>query len=119
MRPQCEIIVTEVLPAIRAILAKKLVEKHNFSQKEVADNLDVTQAAVSQYLSSIRGDNELDEIFENEKIKSKIERLSNEISEESVDKSQINQKFCNICESVKKTGIIPEINEESTEKPGK
>ena len=50
-----EIEVWYVLPAIRRELAKTLVKKHKHSQKEVAEFLGVTEAAVSQYLKSKRG----------------------------------------------------------------
>jgi len=48
-------IVKYLLPAIRAKLAKDLVEKHNFRTKDAAEALGLTQAAVSQYISSKRG----------------------------------------------------------------
>lgn len=54
MKPPCEIVVSKILPAIRASLAKTLVER-GMQQKEVAEMLGITQPAVSQYLSAARG----------------------------------------------------------------
>lgn len=54
MRLFCETVVNEVLPAVRSILAQELAER-GYSQTEIADMMGVTQPAVSQYLSSTRG----------------------------------------------------------------
>ncbi|MEM3391769.1 MAG: helix-turn-helix domain-containing protein [Archaeoglobaceae archaeon] len=43
-----------ILPAIRAMVAKELIER-GYKIKEVAEMLGLTQAAVSQYLASKRG----------------------------------------------------------------
>ena len=40
---------------VRSIITRELLEKYNFSQKEVAEVLGVTQPAVSQYKRSCRG----------------------------------------------------------------
>ncbi len=49
-----EIEVRYILPAIRREFAKILVEEKKKSQKETAKLLDITEAAVSQYLNSKR-----------------------------------------------------------------
>ena len=54
MDPQCEIVGKYVLPIFRSMLARELVHKFNLSQTEAAKKLGMTQAAVSQYLSSKR-----------------------------------------------------------------
>jgi Predicted transcriptional regulator len=50
MKFPCELIVWDVLPSIRSELAKKL-SKSGLSQKEVSERLEITQAAVSQYIN--------------------------------------------------------------------
>jgi predicted transcriptional regulator len=50
-----EIEVWDVLPAIRRELAKELIRKHKLSQRETAEKLGITEAAISQYMSSKRG----------------------------------------------------------------
>ena len=51
-----------VLPAFRALVAKELVEKHHFSQVATAEKLGTTQAAISQYLYSKRGDKRIKQL---------------------------------------------------------
>jgi len=49
----CECAAKYKVPAIKANLAAKL-KKKGYSQKKISDMLDVTEAAVSQYLSGKR-----------------------------------------------------------------
>ena len=44
-----------VIPAIRALVVKRLVEQHGMTQQEAAKLLGVTQPAVSKYLHEKRG----------------------------------------------------------------
>jgi predicted transcriptional regulator len=44
-----------VIPAIRALIVKRLVEEHGMTQQEAAKLLGVTQPAVSKYLHHKRG----------------------------------------------------------------
>lgn len=63
-----EIEVRYILPAIRRELARTLIKDHNLSQKEAANILGLTEAAISQYQHSKRAkevvfsDNVTDEI---------------------------------------------------------
>jgi predicted transcriptional regulator len=64
MKPPCEIVVIKMLPQIRANIVKILTQDYNMKQIEVSKKLGITQAAVSQYLSSSRGgDNDFLDIF--------------------------------------------------------
>ncbi len=50
-----EIEVWYLIPALRRELAKIFIKYHNLSQKEAAEILGITEAAISQYLKSKRG----------------------------------------------------------------
>ncbi|KXB03226.1 hypothetical protein AKJ45_02165 [candidate division MSBL1 archaeon SCGC-AAA261F19] len=113
MRPPCEIVVTKVLPAIRTVLVMDLIDRHELTQKEVAEKLDVTQAAVSQYLSSIRGDEEIERKLQKSKLFSKIQKLSDKIASGKYQKSQIIKDFCGICDLMRKKGILCKIHSDS------
>lgn len=64
-----------VIPAIRALIVKRLIEEHDMTQQEAAKLLGVTQPAVSKYLHEKRGAAiKLTGIRE-------IERATNEIAE--------------------------------------
>lgn len=58
MKPPCEIVVSKMLPPIRASIVKILIQDYHMKQIEVSKRLGITQASVSQYLSSSRGSGE-------------------------------------------------------------
>jgi predicted transcriptional regulator len=50
-----EIVAKSALPALRAMVAKRLQEDYHFTQQKVAECLGVTQASVSNYARKTRG----------------------------------------------------------------
>ena len=50
-----EIVSKFVIPSLRAMVAKRLILLHGFSQKEAAQLLGVSQSAISRYLEGSRG----------------------------------------------------------------
>ncbi len=50
-----EIVAKSALPALRAMVAKRLKEEYHMTQQQVADCLGVTQASVSNYARKTRG----------------------------------------------------------------
>ena len=55
MRHPQEIEVWYIMPAIRKELCNILLDKYGFNQKEIANFLNITEAAVSQYKKEKRG----------------------------------------------------------------
>jgi predicted transcriptional regulator len=98
MDPQCEIIGKYVLPIFRAMLAKELVQKYNFSQTEAAKKLGTTQAAVSQYLSSKRAYKGIEHV---EVYLPKIQEMAADTALKLVNKEMkvqdITFDFCKLC----------------------
>ncbi|MEM3727331.1 MAG: transcriptional regulator, partial [Candidatus Bathyarchaeia archaeon] len=64
MKPPCMIIVANILPVIRALVAKRLMEKYNFKLVDVAKKMNVTPSAITQYMKGCRGGKILKEIDE-------------------------------------------------------
>jgi predicted transcriptional regulator len=52
----CDIMVRKYLPAMRAEMVLRLINREGISQSDAAKKLGVSRAAVSQYLSGKRGD---------------------------------------------------------------
>lgn len=97
----CEIIVWTVLPCIRKKLAENLLNK-GLSQKEIAEKIGVSNAAISQYISDKRGGNvQLDDEIVNE-----IEKSANAI----LNGEDVVKEICRICKIIKeKMDIMEEI----------
>ena len=51
----CEVGVKTVLPAIRAEMARGLVEKHGMKEQQAAEILGLSQSAISRYTTKNRG----------------------------------------------------------------
>ncbi|MCK5560412.1 MAG: ArsR family transcriptional regulator [Thermoplasmata archaeon] len=58
MKPPCELIVSKILPSIRAAIVKQLIEDHNMKQTQISTILGISQSAVSQYYTSARAADE-------------------------------------------------------------
>ena len=54
MKTPCEMVVGRILPALRASVVKELSGRYHMKQSDIAKKLGITQASVSQYLSSSR-----------------------------------------------------------------
>lgn len=91
----------EVLPAIRSIIARELVNKYGLTQIEVSKKLKVTQPAISHYLKGIRGE-KVKLIVSDREIMKIIKRLSKEFFEGKVKEKEFSDKFCLICKKLKK-----------------
>ncbi len=91
MRPPCEIVQREFLPAVRTQLAQSL-KKKGYSQLEIASRLDVTQAAVSKYLNQSSPQTEL-----SEEIGQLVERLTEMIQNPETKSNAIVKELCSAC----------------------
>lgn len=102
MRPPCEEIFKDVLPTIRAILVKDLVERHNLNQVEVARRLGITQPAVSQYLRSLRGASRARALLRRSDFMRALRELSDLIAKGKVKGSKVAEIYCNLCEMLRR-----------------
>lgn len=110
MKPFCEIIVAKILPAMRAIITKELVQTYNFNQTEVAKKLGITQPAISQYRRELRG-YRVKLLLSNKEIMDSIKKLTADIALGNIKSRQIPEKFCEICEKIRKEKIICRMHE--------
>ena len=97
MRPPCESIVTAVLPALRSLIAKELIEQYSFSQVKAARKLGITQAAISQYLSQKRGNQLTTTLNALPEVRSAVLKMAENIA--SATSSPIDNMMvtCSIC----------------------
>jgi len=96
MRPFCEVVVKEVLPAVRSILAKELKDS-GMTQDEIAESLGITQASVSHYLKQARGKNV--KMFEdNPHLKKSLKETAKRIKEKKASPIE----FCVVCRNARK-----------------
>ena len=100
-----------LIPALRAILAKKLAEDHKIREDEISKMLGVTQAAISNYIRGTRGDPKLIEKLLSEKQVSKMigELSENLASDMAYTPSSLSQ-FIGLCNYIKSSLLICDIH---------
>ncbi len=98
----CENIFNDILPAVRAIVADNLMNKHGFNQLEASEKLGLTQPAVSQYRNGLRG-KDISRILSNKGMAEYVDFLSEEVAS---GESDLNLKVCEICSRSRQGGIF-------------
>jgi predicted transcriptional regulator len=95
-KPPCEAVANQIMPIFRALVAKELKNKYGLSQNEIATKLGITQAAVSHYINSKRGNHMLAEIEQIKGVKEAVEEVSASIVKEN-DYDSLLFAFCKLC----------------------
>ena len=74
-----EIAAKSVVPALRAMVAIKLIKLHGLTQQDVAERLHLTQASISNYMRKARGGSfNLDDVKEVQTITTEIALMLSE-----------------------------------------
>lgn len=100
-----------LIPAIRAILSKKLIRDYNLKEETVAKLLGITQAAVSNYIRGIRGDISLVTKLENNpEVMKMINDISKDLSTNKAYLPSTMTKFIQLCNYMRYTFIICDVH---------
>jgi predicted transcriptional regulator len=106
-----EIEAKSLIPAIRAILAKKLVNEYGMKEEIVAKVLGVTQAAISNYLRGTRGDielmNKLTSVME---VMRKTDDIARDLASDKAYRPNTMAKFVELCNYMRYTLIICDVH---------
>lgn len=105
MKPPCEIVVWYVIPAIRSELAKELLNL-GMKQKDVSELMDITQPAVSQYITDKRGSG----IKLDERVRGMIHEFARKLSEGEATKTDLISTTCKICNNVEVDDVLEQLN---------
>lgn len=100
-----------LIPALRAILAKKLAEDHKIREDEISKMLGVTQAAVSNYIRGIRGDPQLiQKLLAEEQVSKMVDDLSDSFASDMAYTPSSLSKFIGLCNYIKSSLLICDIH---------
>ena len=100
-----------LIPALRAILAKKLSEDHNIREDEISKMLGVTQAAISNYIRGTRGDPSLiAKLLAEKQVSALIDELTDHLSSDKAYTPSSLSKFIGLCNYIKSSLLICEIH---------
>ena len=100
-RTPCEYVMWNGLPVIRKEIAESMITNFGLNQKEAAEKLGLTPAAICQYLSKKRGKTD----FFDETIIQEITISAQRIMQN--DGTDVIIETCRICQLVQKKQTIP------------
>ena len=100
-----------LIPAVRAILAKKLIKEYSLKEEDVAKVLGITQAAISNYVRGTRGDVELITKLESvREVMRMIDDIARDISTNKAYTPSTLAKFVGLCNYMRYTLIICDVH---------
>ncbi|HKU49659.1 MAG TPA: helix-turn-helix domain-containing protein [Nitrososphaera sp.] len=106
-----EIEAKSLIPAVRAILAKKLIKEYSLKEEDVAKVLGITQAAVSNYVRGTRGDMELISKLESvREVMRMIDDIAKDLSTNKAYTPSTLAKFVGLCNYMRYTLIICDVH---------
>jgi len=100
----CEIASKAVVPAIKAVLAKKLIETHGLRQDNVAEILGISQSAVSKYIRKVRG--HIIEVDNIKEIQPTVNKMIELIVNRPRERAEFLKLFCRTCLTIRKKGFM-------------
>ncbi|HJS65192.1 MAG TPA: transcriptional regulator [Nitrososphaeraceae archaeon] len=106
-----EIEAKSLIPAIRAILAKKLITEYKMKEEVIAKVLGVTQAAISNYIRGTRGDLELiDKLSAIHEIMRKVDDIAQDLVSNRAYTPGTMAKFVELCNFMRYSFIICDVH---------
>ena len=106
MRPPCEVVVRSVLPAFRSLVARRLIEEYCFSQVAAAKKLGTTQASISHYLYSKRGEKTLKQLEASASVQTIVDKIAKGIANDQISPLDAMMHFCKLCEALRSGDFI-------------
>lgn len=100
----CEVAVKSVVPAVKALVANELVEKHGLKQDEVAELLGISQSAVSKYTRKTRG--HVIKVDDIEDIRPLISKMIVLLLSGNYQRQELLSSFCQTCVAIRKKGLM-------------
>ena len=106
LRPPCEVVVRSILPAFRSLVARSLMEKCNLSQAAVAKRLGTTQASISHYIYSKRGEKMVKQLEASPAVRAIVDKIAQGIATDKISPFDAMQHFCKLCEALRSGDLI-------------
>ncbi len=100
-----------LIPALRAIIAKKLADEHKIREDQISKMLGVTQAAISNYIRGTRGDPKLiEKLLAEKQVSEMIIDISDNLASDRAYTPSSLSKFIGLCNYIKTSLLICDIH---------
>jgi predicted transcriptional regulator len=109
----CEVGVQTVLPAIRALMARTIMEKHMMKERQVAALLGLSQSAISRYTTKNRGNIiTIENVPEVQKLIDQIINLL--LYGKPHQTTEILELLCKTCKIIREKGLMCDLCKKKT-----
>jgi len=112
LKPPCMIVVQYILPSLRVAIARELVDELGLKKGEAAGRMNVTPAAITQYLNKSRGEKSMYLIEGSERIKDLVSDLAADLMNDESPADHQLMKLCRTCQAIRSDGLICELHKE-------
>lgn len=102
----CEVFVKYILPAVRLLIARELIERHGFSQLEAAKALGISQPLINYFIKGRRNPKCVQEIAKSESVMRVVKYFAECIKEREDCAEELS---CNLCQAIKESREIDKI----------
>jgi len=106
VKPPCTIVASQVLPSVRLVVAKDLIKTYELKPAVVASRMGLTPAAVTQYVSGVRGGKLVQTLLESKRVKAMLDRLVGELLKTQPDECAIMGAVCELCRVVREERML-------------
>ncbi len=86
-------------------MARNIVQKHNYTEKQTANLLGLSQSAVSRYVGRERGAN-LAAIENTQEVISLIDQMVLSIIQDPKNRAKLLELFCQTCATIRQKGLM-------------
>lgn len=112
LKPPCIVVVQHVLPAIRVLIAKELIEKHGLKRVRVAEKMGITPAAVTQYLKEVRGERAVKIVESSDKVIKVVSKIADGLAKDEASVYDVLENICRACRIMMSDGLLCEMHKE-------
>jgi predicted transcriptional regulator len=112
LKPPCIIMVQYVLPALRVLIAKELIDKHGLSRVRAAEKMALTPAAITQYLKKVRGETAVQLVESSDEAVEIISEMANDLARGDASVYDVLQNICKTCQIMRSKGLLCEMHKE-------
>jgi predicted transcriptional regulator len=116
VKPPCMIVVQYVLPTLRALVMKDLIEEHGMRKIDVSKRMELTPAAITQYIKGDRGGTFADRIVKSKRAMKVVSDLAEALAKGSISAEDTIGRLCEACSAIRADGIMCAVHKE--EAPG-
>ncbi|MCS7115623.1 MAG: hypothetical protein RMJ15_06265 [Nitrososphaerota archaeon] len=116
MKPPCVVVVKYLLPAIRVLVTKELIEKHKMRKIDASEKMELTPAAITQYFKGERGMALASEIAQSKEAMERIAKFAEILARDNVPPEEIIEKLCEICATVRHEKVICKLHQKDLPK---